>query len=125
MQVRLTATGEDTTAAMRSLEAWLANHDELRGWVEPVIEAPQPGTMGSIAEVLLVTVGQSGMATAVASVLISWIRRQSGTVSLRVTRPDGMKITVAADHVRGLTPEEIRSLVTHLGATLDGTGAGR
>jgi Effector Associated Constant Component 1 len=64
------------------------------------------------------------VATAVASVLISWIRRQSGTVSVRATRPDGAEITVTADHVRGLTTEEVRSVVTQLGATLDGAGAG-
>ncbi len=52
MQVRLTVTGRDATAAMRSLEAWLAGHDELRGRVRPVVMAPQPGTMGSVAEVL-------------------------------------------------------------------------
>jgi Effector Associated Constant Component 1 len=124
MQVRLTVAGDDAPAAMRSLEAWLVGHDELCGRVQPVVEAPRPGTMGSVAEVLMVTLEQSGVATAVASVLISWIRRQSGTVSVRATRPDGAEITVTADHVRGLTTEEVRSVVTQLGATLDGAGAG-
>lgn len=124
MQVRLTVAGDDAPAAMRSLQAWLAGQDELRGRVRPVVEAPRPGTMGSVVEALMVTLGQSGVATAVASVLISWIRRQRGTVSLRATRPDGAEVTVTADHVRGLTTEEVRSVVTQLGATLDGAGAG-
>ncbi|HSZ28505.1 MAG TPA: AAA family ATPase, partial [Pseudonocardiaceae bacterium] len=42
--------------------------------------------------------------------LISWIRRQSGKVSVSVARPDGAKTTVTAGHVRGLTTEELRSL---------------
>ncbi|MCA1696586.1 MAG: hypothetical protein LC749_18720 [Actinobacteria bacterium] len=126
MEVRLTVAGEDSTAGMRSLEAWLAGHGELRGQVQPVVMAPQSGTMGSVAEVLMVTVGQAGVATAVASVLISWIRRRSGTVSVNVARPDGAEITLTAEHVRGLTTEEVRSMVTQLEATLlDGTGAGR
>lgn len=124
MQVRLTVAGDDATAVMRSLEAWLASHDELRGQVEPVVTAPQPGTMGSVADVLMVTVGPGGVATAVASVLISWIRRQRGKVSVSAKRPDGAEITLTADHVRGLTTEEIRALVTQLEATLNGTGAG-
>lgn len=125
MEVRLTVAGDDATAAMRSLEVWLAGHDELRGRVRPVVIAPQPGTMGSVAEVLMVTVGQAGMATAVASVLVSWIRRRSGKVSVNVTRPDGAEITLIAEHVRGLTTEEVRSVVTQLEATLDVTGAGK
>ncbi|MGH3720650.1 MAG: effector-associated constant component EACC1 [Pseudonocardiaceae bacterium] len=124
MQVRLTVDGDDAPAAMRSLEAWLVGHDELRGRVRPVVEAPQPGTMGSVADVLMVTLGQGGVATAVASVLISWIRRQSGTVSVRATRSDGAEFTVTAEHVRGLTTEEVRSVVNQLAATLDGAGAG-
>ena len=123
MQVRLTLTGQDAAVARKSLEAWLAGHEELRGRVEPVVEVPQPGTMGLAAEMLLVTMEQGGMATAVASVLIAWIRRQSGKVSLSATRTDGTVITVTADHVRGLTPEEIRSMVDQLAVTLDGTGA--
>lgn len=125
MEVRLTVAGDDPTAAMRSLEAWLAGHDELRGRVRSVVMAPQPGTMGTVAEVLMVAVGHAGVATAVASVLISWIRRRSGKVSVNVTRPDGAEITLTADHVRGLTTEEVRSMVTQLEATLDGTGAGK
>jgi hypothetical protein len=69
--------------------------------------------MGSVAEMLMVTVGQGGVATAVASVLISWIRRQSGKVSVNLTRSDGAEITITADRIRGLTTEEVRSLVTH------------
>ena len=125
MQVRLTVTGDDATAAMRSLEEWLAGHDELRGRVRPVVTAPQPGTMGSVADVLMVTVGPGGVATAMASVLISWIRRQRGTVSVRAKRPNGAEVTLTADHVRGLTTEEVRALVTQLEATLEGTGAGK
>jgi len=82
--------------------------------------------MGSVAEVLMVAVGQAGVAgvaTAVASVLISWIRRRSGNVSVNVTRPDGAEVTLTAEHVRGLTTEEVRSVVTQLEATLDGTCA--
>jgi hypothetical protein len=125
MQVRLTVAGDDDDAVMRSLEVWLASHDELRGQVEPVVTAPQPGRMGSVADVLMVTVGPGGVATAVASVLISWIRRQRGTVSVSARRPDGAEITLTADHVRGLTTEEIRALVTQLETTLNGTGAGK
>lgn len=125
MQVRLSVAGDDAATAMRSLEEWLAGHDELRGRVKPVVAAPQPDTMGSVAEVLMVTMGQAGVATALASVLISWIRRRSGKVSVSVTRPDGAEITLTAEHVRRLTTEEVHSVVNQMEATLDGNGAGK
>lgn len=126
MQVSLTVAGagDDGVTAMRSLEVWLAGHDELHGRVRPVVTAPQPGTMGSVAEVLVLTAAQAGAATALASVLVSWIRRQRGTVSVSAKRPDGAEITLTAEHVRGLTTEEVRSVVTQLEAMLDGTGTG-
>jgi hypothetical protein len=79
--------------------------------------------MGPLVEALTAAT-EGGAATAIASVLISWIRRQVGKVSVRVTRLDGAEITLTADHVRGLTPEEIRSMVTQLKTTLDGSGVG-
>jgi Effector Associated Constant Component 1 len=125
MEVRLTVTGDDVTAAVRSLDVWLAGHDELRGRVRPAMTAPPPGAMGTETEVLTVALGQGGVATAMASVLISWIRRQAGRISVNVIRPDGAEITLTAEHIRGLTTEEIRSVVTQLETTLDTTGAGK
>lgn len=123
--VRLTVTGANTTAAVRSLEAWLVDHDEFRGRVQPVVVAPQPGTMGWMAEVLMVAVAPGGAATVLASALVAWIRRQVGQVSVNVARTDGTEITVRADHVRGLTTEKLRSVAAQLAAMLDGAGDGQ
>jgi Effector Associated Constant Component 1 len=122
VEVELSVVGGP--AAMRSLEAWLVGRDELRGRVRSVPAAPSPGAMGSLPDVLMVAVGQGGVvATAAASVWISWIRRQSGKVSVTAKRPDGAEITLTADHVRGLTGEEIPPLVTRLAAVLEGHSA--
>jgi hypothetical protein len=119
VEVELSVVGGP--AVMRSLEAWLVGRDELRGRVRSVPAAPSPGAMGSLPDVLMVAVGQGGVvATAAASVWISWIRRQSGKVSVTARRPDGSEITLTADHVRGLTSEEIPPLVTRLAAVLEG-----
>jgi len=125
VEVELRVAGDDAVAAVRSLEAWLAGREELRGRVRPVVAVPEPGAMGSVGDVLVVALGQGGVATAAASVLISWIRRQHGKVSVTAKRPDGAEITLSADHVRGLTSEEIPALVTGLAAALEGGDAGR
>jgi hypothetical protein len=124
MQATLAVEGDGAAAAMRSLQTWLQTKEELRGQVRPVVRTPQPGEMGSVVEALTFAAEASEVATAIASVVIAWIRRQAGKVSVRVTRPDGAEMTVTADHVRGLTPEEIRSMVTQLKTILNGSGVG-
>jgi len=97
------------------------------GDLHPSLEPPAFGLPppNSLLLLLMVTVEEGGTATAVASVLNAWIRRQSGKVSVSATRPDGTEITVTADHVRGLTTEEVRLVVTQLGVMLEGPGAGK
>ena len=62
VEVGLRVATDDAVAAMRSLEAWLAGHEELHGRVRPVVAVPEPGAMGSAAEVLMVALGQGGVA---------------------------------------------------------------
>ena len=71
MQIQLTVMGDGAPAAIRSLEAWLEGEDKLRGSIQRVVAAPQPGTMGSIADVLTAALGHDGAVAAMASVLIS------------------------------------------------------
>jgi hypothetical protein len=125
VEVRLTVAGDDAAAAMRSLELWLDGQNELRGQVRAGVSAPEPGTMGSAADMLMVALGPGGVATVVASVLVSWIRRQSGNLSVRARRPDGGEITLTVNQVSELAPQDVPSLVTQLAATLEGTSAGR
>jgi hypothetical protein len=124
VQVVLAVSGDDAAEGVRALDAWLAGEDQLRGRVRQVIQAPEPAAMGSVPDVLMVALGQGGVATALVSVLIAWIRRQTGTASVTAKRSDGAEFTLSADHVRGLTVEEIRALVSELSTALDGDDAG-
>jgi membrane-associated two-gene conflict system component 1 (EACC1) len=131
VRAELRVLGDDAatvSAAMRSLEAWLAGRDELRGRVRPVAAAPRAGEMGSVGDVLAVALGQGGAATAVAtataSVLISWIRHQRAKVSVTAKRSDGTEITVSADHVSGVGAEQLSPLVAQVADALNGTGDG-
>lgn len=119
----LTVGGDDAAQGVRSLDAWLVGEDRLRGRVRQVVRAPEPATMGLLPDVLVVALGQGGVATALISVLIAWIRRQTGTAFVTAKRPDGAEFTLSADHVRGLTVEEIRALVSELSTALDSDDA--
>lgn len=114
----LRLTGSDDPAEIRELEAFLTNDPELRRWVAARVTAPEPGTMGSVADVLVVALGQGGTATALASVLISWIRRQRSKISVHARCACGKEITVSADHIRSLTAEQLRDQVGDLAEQL-------
>lgn len=117
-ETRLSVSGDEANAAARSLHRWLVGRDELRGRLRSVEVAPPPGAMGQVPDLVLAL--GSGVASATASVLISWIRRQVGKVSVTAKRPDGAEITLTAQHVRGLTQQEIGPLVDRLAKALDG-----
>ncbi|AUG75451.1 hypothetical protein CFP65_0488 [Kitasatospora sp. MMS16-BH015] len=111
MQARLSirvdgGCGDD----LRSLRQWLTEEEALRGRLELERVRPAPGTLGTVTETLTVLLGPGGVATAVASVLISWIRRRRGTVTLKVTRPDGTATELSATHVGGLDAAQVRQL---------------
>ncbi|MFF2073274.1 hypothetical protein ACFVXG_00785 [Kitasatospora sp. NPDC058162] len=116
-RIRIDGTG--STDELRSLRQWLIEEDRLRGRVQLAEAPPEPGTLGSVLDTLTVALGPGGVATAVASVLISWIRRQRGNVSVKVTRPDGTVAELSATHVSALEAPEVRQLAAELARSLD------
>ncbi|MDH6579121.1 hypothetical protein [Kitasatospora sp. MAP5-34] len=104
---------------VRSLRQWLVAEDELRGRVVLAETPPPPGALGAVVDALTVALGPGGVATAIASVLISWIRRQRGSVSVKVTRPDGTVTELSATHVSGLEPARLRELTAELSGSLE------
>lgn len=118
VEVALIVSSAAANAATRSLHGWLAARDDLRGRIRPVGAPPSPGAMGQVPDLVLAL--GSGVASATASVLISWIRRQVGKVSVTAKRSDGAEITLTAQHVRGLTQQEIAPLVERLAEALNG-----
>jgi hypothetical protein len=111
---QLWLTGSDTPSDTRELETFLTSNPELRRWVTAQVAAPKPGSMGSVTDVLVVALGQGGTATALASVLISWIRRQRSKISVHTRCSCGKEITVSAEHIQRLTAEELHGQVADL-----------
>ena len=108
----LDGTGDDATDLYESL-SW---DSELRGRVR-LAPAPAPeGTLGADLTQLLITLESGGMATAFASVLVAWIKRRAGSVTAKVTRPDGTTFELTAERVHGLKPEDLQKQVAQLAA---------
>ncbi|SFY49741.1 effector-associated constant component EACC1 [Streptomyces sp. F-1] len=122
MDVKVAVDGGRAADELRSLREWLVADPSLRGRVRLEAAPPAPGTLGSALETLSVALGPGGVATALASVLITWIRRRSGGVTLTVRRGDGASFGLKAPSVRELSPQDVTELTRRLSESLDGPG---
>lgn len=117
--VRLSIDEGPGADELRSLQGWLGDVDEVRGRVDLVEGPPIPGSLGPVADGLLVALGPGGAVTALATALVAWIRQRRSEVTLKVTRSDGASFEVSAKRVRLLEGAELRALVNQLAAQLD------
>lgn len=119
MEMTISVVGRDSADELRSLRAWLAEERSLRNGVRLVDSAEVVGTLGSVVDVLAVTVGPGGLVTALATALVSWIRHRTSDVTLRVTRPDGTKIELTAARLPGADPAAVAALAAQLSVSSD------
>ncbi len=118
MEVSVAVVGDSGADGLRSLYEWLAGDDELRGRVRPVQAPPASGTLGPVLSSLVIALGPGGVATATASVLISWIRHRTGNQAVRITRADGTSLELSVTRVRGLDAAGVRGLVAEISQSL-------
>ncbi|GGM24133.1 hypothetical protein GCM10011608_06230 [Micromonospora sonchi] len=101
------AAGADAAALLD----WLRVEPELSGCIDRDAAPPTPGSLGTVTDVLVVAVGSGGVATVLASALVSWIRRRAGSAEVRVTLSDGSSIEIRATDVHGLDADGVAALV--------------
>ncbi|WP_439947329.1 effector-associated constant component EACC1 [Streptomyces sp. BBFR109] len=110
--------GDRSADELRSLRDWLVAEEELRGRVRLESPPPEPGALGSVVEALTIALGPGGVATAAASVLISWLRRRTGDISLKATWPDGTSTELNVTNVKGLDVTEVQRMTAELSRSL-------
>jgi Effector Associated Constant Component 1 len=114
--VRLSVAGSlDDSAALGAL---LDADPDLRGHVRREVPQGPEGALGGGLPELVIALGSSGVATAVASVLMVWLRQRSGAVSVHITQPDGTQLELTAERVRALSSDELKAHVDQLTAQL-------
>lgn len=118
MDVAIELNSRGSTDDLHSLRQWIVDDDVLRGRVRLVNTPPELGTLGGVVETLAVALAPGGMATALASVLITWIRRRTGNVIMRITEPDGRSYEISASNVRTLSADEIKEITAQLARDL-------
>jgi hypothetical protein len=121
VEVAVEIEAAHTADELRSLRDWLIAERRLRGQVRLIPRPSEAGSLGAAVELLTVALGPGGTATALATVLISWIRRRSGSVRAKVTKGDGTTVELTTTNTRGLTASEVQRMIDTLARDLDGT----
>lgn len=89
MEARI-VVGGDEAEELTSLEDWLWQDPDLRSvQLRREQKAPAPGQMGSLADVLIVTLGSGGAGAALAASLSVWLRTRVSQVSVRIRTARG------------------------------------
>src|SRR5712691_1682234 len=113
---------------LRSLRAWLVTEDGLRGRVQPVERPPAVGELGADLTGLLIGLAGTSGSSALAAVLVTWIRTRHSDLDLLVRREDGVTTQIKARRLRHLDasalPDTIRR-VTEVIVGLDKPAGGR
>ena len=125
MDVTISLVGRDAAVEeLRSLFSRLASEAELRGRVELVEAAPEPGTLGGWPESVVVALSQGGAVTVLASAVITWIRYRTGEMTVTMTLPDGTSVGLDAKRIRPIDLAGVGELVEQVAAALgDDDGA--
>ncbi|WP_284739964.1 effector-associated constant component EACC1 [Amycolatopsis sp. RTGN1] len=115
MDLIIRITADDAVAELGSLNDWLSADEQLRGRIHVLAAAGEPGTLAAgLPEALAVALAPGGVATAVATVLVTWIRHRTGSVKITGTRPDGSTFDLEATHVRNLDAAAVRELTAEI-----------
>ncbi|MFC9501368.1 hypothetical protein [Streptomyces sp. NPDC056982] len=110
--VTLSVSGGATEAT--DLAVWLDEEDALRGLVRREAGPVPEGALGGELQQLAVGLTSGGVATALASVVVAWLRRRTGSVTVRISGRDGFELEVRADQVRNMDAEQLRAQVDQL-----------
>lgn len=105
----------DTAGELAALRDWLDGEVELQGRVFVREAPPPPGSLGPLMQAIEVALGPGGAVTALATALIAWLRHRTGTVKISVELPDGRRVQLDAERVRGM---DGRALQEHLDVLL-------
>jgi Flp pilus assembly pilin Flp len=97
------------------LRDWLTDSPELRGRVERAPAPVQQGDMGAVATGLIVAITSAPMAKVLAAGLKNWLTQRHQDLSISLTTPDGLAVTIDGQRLKGAAQIE-HLLITALQA---------
>ncbi|WP_166027932.1 effector-associated constant component EACC1 [Streptomyces chilikensis] len=114
----------DPVAEADDLYAWLREDPELRAVAlrEPP-GRPDDGEMGALYELVTLLLEPEGTVAVFGAAVVAWLQTRRGNQTVTIRRPDGTRIVVSSERVRGLSAEGAaelaRQIVRELGDERD------
>ncbi|WP_329028401.1 effector-associated constant component EACC1 [Streptomyces sp. NBC_00690] len=112
VELRLAIVGADAETHLPALREWLTLEDALRGRVELIRSAPQPGQMGTTLDLLAVALGSGGAGAVLVQALTTWLTQRRADITVTVFSRDGRQVTV--DVKRAAQPDRVLAEVREL-----------
>lgn len=119
LDVAVLGAGDHTGDELRALRSWLSGVDHFRGRVRLAKPPPEPGRLGALTDILVVTLGPSGAVVALAGALATWLRHRGTNVRIVVRGRGGQRVEVDVRRVRGMDSAEVSTLAAEISALLD------
>src|SRR5215470_5300918 len=113
--------GQDAFVELSSLHGWLTGGEPLRGTVTVERSDGDGTTMGWLAEVVTVALGNAGAVSALAGSLATWLVSRRSQVKIKVTGPGGRCVEVDVRQARS----DRAAVEAMLREVLDGPGTNR
>ncbi|WP_329249142.1 hypothetical protein OG223_17640 [Streptomyces sp. NBC_01478] len=123
MEIRISVPGTARDDDLRELRRRLTDVEELRGRIRGVDAEARPGSLGALLEALAVNVLSASAVTALAGVVVSWIRHKTADTVIKLRRPDGTEVEVTAERVRRLDSAAVRTIVAELSSLTEDLGS--
>ncbi|HEY0531835.1 MAG TPA: hypothetical protein VGD29_09585 [Actinoplanes sp.] len=101
----------------KSLADFLQVQPALRGRIQLTTDRQRPGGITQSVATVLAEVGPAA-ATALGTALVTWLRHRTSNTRITVRRPDGTRLELQAQRIRGLGAQEVTQLVTQLADAL-------
>jgi len=120
LEVTVLRAGDHSGDELRVLRSWLSGVDKLRGRVRLAQPPPEPGKLGTLTDILVVTLGPAGAAAALAGALATWLRHRGSNVRVVVRGRDGRRIEVDVQRAKRMDPAGVSELAAELSSLLDG-----
>jgi hypothetical protein len=117
--IEIVVCGPDSPDLLRDLFAWLIEERYLAGGVRIVEREPLPFALGPVATALEVALGPGGSATALATVVVTWLRFRAGKVSVSLSVGEKLpRVEIAGANIKDLDAEALQALITQISDTL-------
>jgi hypothetical protein len=111
VDAEIRVAGHEDAGLLADLSEWLRGERALAGKTHLVQRLPREGELGSVSDVLAVSLGAGGTGVALAGSLTAWLRSRRSDVGVTVTTELGTVTVNVSNATSGLVHQLLRRVL--------------